>query len=225
MRWIERFDLFLFDLDGLLVNTERLHFEAYRTLCSQYGYDIPWNFAQYLGVAHSSAEGLRQALHPHLEARGGEWKTIYSEKKRIYLESLNKGKLSLMPGVEPLLKELASAGLKRCVATHSTREQVEVIKHWLPVLKTIPLWITREDYEAPKPAPDAYLKAIELLADPGDRIIGFEDSFRGLQALQGTSAHPVLICDPKHPQMKEVSLSGISHYPSFELIPSGFKLK
>ncbi len=32
------------------------------------------------------------------------------------------------------------------------------------------------------PAPDAYLKALELLADPGDRIIGFEDSLRGVQS-------------------------------------------
>lgn len=224
MRWIEKFDLFLFDLDGLLVNTEMLHFEAYRSLCSFYGYTLPWNFAQYLEVAHGSSDGLRQALHPHLELRGGEWSSIYAMKKKIYQESLNKGKLSLMPGVEALLTELTGARAKRCVATHSTKEQVETIKQYLPILKTIPVWITREDYEEPKPAPDAYLKAIELLADPGDRIVGFEDSFRGFKALQATAALPVLICDPKHPQLKNDALAGAIHYASFEKIPSNFKV-
>ncbi len=223
MRWIEKFDLFLFDLDGLLVNTEMLHYEAYRSLCSHYGYQLPWNFSEYLEVAHASSEGLREALYPHLASQGGEWSSIYAMKKKIYQESLNKGKLSLMPGVEALLQELAGARLKRCVATHSTKEQVETIKHHLPILKTIPVWITREDYESPKPAPDAYLKAIELLADPGDRIVGFEDSFRGLQALRATLALPVLICDPKHRQLKSEELVGTVHYPSFEKIPSNFK--
>jgi len=222
MRWIERFDLFLFDLDGLLVNTEKLHFDAYQSLCNQYGYKIPWNFTQYLGVAHASAEGLQEALYPHLK-HGGEWSKLYGEKKRFYQEALNGGKLSLMPGVEALLNALSDARVKRCVATHSTREQIETIKHWLPILKTIPVWITREDYDEPKPAPDAYLKAIELLADPGDRIVGFEDSFRGFKALQGTHALPVLICDPKHPQMKNEELSNVRCFSSFEQIPANFK--
>lgn len=220
MRWIERFDLFLFDLDGLLVNTEMLHYEAYQSLCSQNGSQIPWNFTEYLGVAHASSEGLRETLHPLL---GGEWNSHYAMKKKIYQESLKKGNLLLMPGVEALLGELSRMRVKRCVATHSTKEQVEAIKHFLPILKTIPVWITRDDYENPKPAPDAYLKAIELLADPGDRIVGFEDSFRGLKALQGTSALPVLICDPKHPQLKSEGLVGAVHYPSFEMIPNTFK--
>jgi len=223
MRWIEKFDLFLFDLDGLLVNTEKLHYEAYQSLCSYYGYTLPWNFSQYLEVAHGSSEGLREALHPHLELRGGEWSSIYETKKRLYQEALNKGKLSLMPGVEALLNELTDAKVKRCVATNSTKEQVAMIKQHLPLLKSIPVWITREDYEEPKPAPDAYFKAIEALADPGDQMIGFEDSYRGFQALQATPAVPVLICDAKHPQLKKGELSTVIHYPSFENIPSNFK--
>ncbi len=81
-----------------------------------------------------------------------------------------------MPGVEELLKELIELKSKRAVVTNSTKEQIETIKELLPLLKSIPLWITREDYENPKPAPDGYLKAMEVLADSGDRVIGFEDS-------------------------------------------------
>ncbi len=224
MRWIGRFDLFLFDLDGLLVNTEKLHFEAYQHVCEEAGYKIPWSFMEYLGVAHGSAEGLQNALGPHMKERGVAWDNLYEEKKRVYIKKLNAGSLELMPGVESLLQEVAGARIKRCVATHSSREQVEAIKHFLPALKTIPVWITREDYESPKPAPDAYFKAIELLADPGDQIIGFEDSYRGLCALQKTPATAVLICDATHPQMGQYDLQGVTHYPSIEKIPTSFKI-
>ena len=221
MHWIERFDLFLFDLDGLLVDTERLHFEAYQTLCNRYDYEIPWDFMEYLGVAHASSNGLQEALEPHFGGRS--WDELYVEKKKIYIETLNRGELKLMAGVEALLKELAQSRTKRCVVTHSSKEQVSAIKHFLPILKTIPVWITREDYEEPKPAADGYLKALELLLDPGDNVIGFEDSLRGFTALQQTLALPVLICDRKHPQMQAKELQEVIHFSSFSQIPPRFQ--
>lgn len=219
MSWIDRFDLFLFDLDGLLVDTEKLHFESYQILCSRYGKELPWSFAEYIGVAHGSASGLQTQIHPLLSSHEESWETLYTEKKRIYLELLNKGSLQLMPGVEKLLEELSFSRVKRCVVTHSAKEQVERIKTILPALGSIPVWITREDYEDPKPAPDGYLRAIELLADPGDRIVGFEDSLRGFQSLKSANALPVLICDGAHPQLKQDELRGEIHYPSFSAIP------
>jgi len=221
MHWIERFDLFLFDFDGLLVDTERLHFQAYQTLCLRHGYELAWGFDEYIGVAHTSATALRQALQHHLQDI--PWEDLYQEKKEIYLDLLKQGHITLMPGVEILLKKLASRKIKRCVVTHSPKDQVDRIKSQFQILNTIPLWITREDYQNPKPAPDGYLKAIELLADPEDRIIGFEDSLRGLQALQKTRAHPVLICDSYHFQLQGDSL-GVTHYSSLTKIPGSFIL-
>lgn len=222
MRWIERFDLFLLDFDGLLVDTERLHYEAYKELCRQYDYELPWEFHEYLGIAHSSAEGLRQSLHPHLIHKEKNWNILYSQKVKIYLNLLQSGNLQLMSGVETLLQELSMSRIKRCVVTNSSKQQVEIIKESLPILKTIPAWITREDYQDPKPAPDAYIKAIELLGDSEDKIIGFEDSVRGIQALKGTRVLPILICHPSHPQLEDPSLRGIDYFHSFESIPRSF---
>jgi beta-phosphoglucomutase-like phosphatase (HAD superfamily) len=86
-------------------------------------------------------------------------------------------------------------------------------------LESIPVWITREQYTHPKPAPDAYLKAVELLADPGDRIIGFEDTMKGVKALQAAGVQPVLICDKEHPQLEQENvLQGVSHFETFSLV-------
>ncbi len=223
MRWIEHFDLFLLDLDGLLVDTERLHFQAYQAVCRDYGVALDWDLGKYLQIAHSSAEGLKDALMDLLQEKEANWDVLYAEKKKVLQNLLTPQNVALMPGVEALLKELSITRTKRCVATNSSKEQVVRIKQVLPILESVPMWITREDYEDPKPAPDAYLKAMGLLFDPGDRVIGFEDSLRGFNALKSAGAMPVLICDPKHPQMRGVSLSEVKHYSSFSAIPKTFR--
>lgn len=221
-RWIEQFDLFLLDFDGLLVDTERLHYAAYQTLCKNRGFALPWNFERYCGIAHHDGK-IAPALYaelPELYAKEPNWNVLYAEKKQAYMELLRAGKITLLPGVEELLKALSIRKTKRCVVTNSWEEHVKLIRGALPILNTIPVWITREQYERSKPAPDGYFKAIELLADSSDRIVGFEDTLRGIQALKETRARPILICSNEHPQLKESALSGISRFSSLVDIPA-----
>lgn len=226
MKWLQQFDLVLLDFDGLLVDTEALHFEAYRQMCAEQGFALGWNFTKYCSIAHGSSEGLRNEIYadfPALFEKEPRWEILYARKRQLYLDLLEGKKLALLPGVEKFLKELSTRGIKRCVATNSRRDQIERIKLALPILNTIPVWITREQYEEPKPAPDAYLKALEILADRGDRVVGFEDTLRGVQALQGASVLPVLICPGDHPQLKDGSLKGVNRFTTLSDIPPTHK--
>ncbi len=199
MDWIKRFQLFLFDFDGLLVNTEHLHYQAYVNCLIQRGHTLAWKEAV-----------CREA--PPFEAI---WKTVYQEKKEAYLELLGTGKVELMPGVEKVLRALEEEKIRRCVVTHSLLEHVKLIRARIPVLETLSHWITRADYEKPKPSPECYLKAIQMYGKKGDRIIGFEDSVRGLEALRGTPALPVLICPSHHPLLEMAMEGGGLHCESF----------
>ncbi|MBF8263448.1 MAG: HAD-superfamily hydrolase [Parachlamydiales bacterium] len=224
MKWIRQFQLFLFDFDGLLVNTEHLHFQAYINTLAQRGYVLDWSFAQFCEVAQLNATALREALciaFPDLET---DWSAVYEEKKKAYFNMILSGKVEMMPGAEQLLKELATAGIRRCVVTNASLEQTHVIASQRLILKTIPHWITREDYSRPKPDPECYLQAIALCTQPGDRIIGFEDSLRGLQALGQTSARPVLICPSHHPLLELAVQGGVMHFESLESIPDNFRM-
>lgn len=202
----ENFDLFLFDFDGLLVDTEQLHFEAYQEMCRRRGYELNWDINQFFKSAHLSATGIRtdlQTLFPALFESEPRWEVLYGEKKKIYEDSLKEGKLSLLPGVESLLQRLQRLGKKRCVVTNSARVQIDEIKAQISILQTIPYWFTREDYQRPKPAPDGYLRALKELKEPGDRVVGFEDSLRGYQSLKGAGVEvAVLICPSTHPQLQ-----------------------
>jgi HAD superfamily hydrolase (TIGR01509 family) len=219
MDWIQKFDLFLFDFDGLLVNTEELHSAAYREMCRRRGYRLDWSLSEFFEAAHFDATGLREGIYrqfPALLEQEPRWEVLYAEKKKCYQELLEKGDLSLMPGVKEVLIALEHAGKRRCVVTNSTKAQVDLIKEKLPLLKTIPIWFTRENYQEPKPHPECYLTALRQLGQPGDRVIGFEDSTRGLKSLQDAGVRTaLLICPPDHPQME--NFKG-AHFPSFSSI-------
>lgn len=218
MDWIHDFQLFLFDFDGLLVDTEHIHYQAYVNVLAQRGHSLSLSFANFCELAHLNATAWKEALYasvPHLEPN---WSLVYHEKKEEYLHLLGVGKIELMPGAEKLLRALSDANIERCVVTNSIFEHTKLISSRIPALKTIPHWITRESYEKPKPDPECYLKAIELYGKKGDRIIGFEDSIRGYRALSETIAFPVLICPSHHPLL-EIALErkGV-HFESFEKI-------
>jgi beta-phosphoglucomutase len=196
MNWIYHYQLFLFDFDGILVNTEHLHYKAYLKMCADRGFRLNWDEKTYMRYAMYTAEGIKEGIHqelPALEKQEPCWDVLYQEKKAAYLDLLVTEGVSLMPGVEELLIALKHANIKRCVVTHSTIEHIASIRKQQPILDSIPVWITREDYKEPKPSSECYIKAISMLSSPGERMIGFEDSPRGLTSLLGTSAQGVWV--------------------------------
>lgn len=220
MQWIDRFDLFLFDFDGLLVDTESLHYQAYVNMCAKNGEILDWDFSTFLSIAHKNGNALKEAIYgtfPDLQQK--DWKDLYEEKKQYYMELLQHGKVELMPGVYSLLEELEKKNKKRCVVTNSTLPQTNGMKVQHKILRTIPHWITREDYIEPKPHPECYLRAIDLYGEKGDRIIGFEDSLRGIKALLKTPAKPVLVCPPHYPLLETSLDAMVQYFPALDEIP------
>lgn len=216
MSWILEYSPIFFDFDGLLVNTEHLHYQAYQRMMEGNGAGFPWDFPTFASVAHKNSHGLRELITSHTPSlvQTKSWDTLYDEKKGEYAKLLEMGDLDLMPGAQAILETVQMAEIPHAVVTNSTHAQTEKIRQKIPVLNKIPHWITREDYENSKPAPDAYLKAIEVLGK-SEKMLGFEDALRGIRALEGASITPVLICPPDHPQMAEISKNSMHYYPSF----------
>lgn len=216
----QEYQLYLFDFDGLLVDTEQLHYAAYMEMSRRNGCPLDWDFSRFCQEAHSRAMGFFDGLvreYPNVFEKGPSKVELYEEKKRIYVELLKNFPLQLMDGVESFIHALDAHQIKRAVVTNSPKAQIEIIKKALPVLQKIPVWITREDYKEAKPSPEGYLKAISLLAKPGDKIIGFEDTLKGLQALLAADVDSVLICPKDHKHVEEGKRLGAHHYESLLL--------
>ncbi len=226
MNWIQDFQLFLFDFDGILVNTEHLHYQAYQKMCLDRGVELPWDFPRYCQAAHFEATGLRDQIYaelPKLKKQEPDWSVLYKGKKTAYASLINEGSVSLMPGVEELLTTLAELGKKRCVVTHSPEEHISILRSQHPILDSIPHWFTREHYSKPKPDPQCYLMAIEKLSKKGDTIIGFEDTPRGLCALQKVPAHAVFLTGIRYPNMDFLGKSTHSFSNFLEITSTGLQ--
>lgn len=215
---MQHYQVFLFDFDGLLVDTEPVHFLSYIEMCRRNGWDLDWSFERFCKEAHEKAGGIWEGLSklfPTFPVGDRERiEALYREKKEIYVALLEQGGLRLMPGVEELILALQSWGGKCAVVTNSPKDHIEKIKEVFPILREIPLWITREDYSEPKPSPEGYLKAVSLLSVPGDRIVGFEDTLKGAQALFAAGVDTVLVCPEQAPHVKQIVALGGSHVSS-----------
>lgn len=219
MQLTKRYQLILFDFDGLLVNTEDIHYQSYLDMCAKRGFELKLTFHEFCQIAHYRSEGLKDEIYrklPQLQKQEPDWNVLYQEKKFAFLELVDAGKVELMKGAEKLLEKLDRDGVKRCVVTHSSKTLVDSIRKRHPILNTIPYWITREDYERPKPEPECYIKAIQRYAKEDENVLGLEDTPRGLTALMKTKAKPVIVAQFDYPELPSFIEKGVTKLRSLD---------
>ena len=188
------FNLYLFDFDGVLVNTESLHFQAYRQACE--AYDVPFDYDLHTYITLTTYDQNRlkkQLLHQPILNRIG-WETFYQKKTECYTMIVEQQQVEWIPGAQAFLQHLADANKTTVIVTNSKHHQVEHIAQQHPLLRKSH-WLTREKYQHPKPDPECYHTAIKLWGKAHERMIGFEDSFKGMQALLNTQAYTVFVSE------------------------------
>lgn len=223
--FFDTYSTILFDFDGLLVNTEQLHFQAYKRLIEEHGYALSIDFIAFAAMAHTSSSALKEyLLKTFPDLQNIPWDILYAEKQAIFLSLLTRDNLEFMPGADAIIEYMRDAGKTLCVVTNSGSKLTDKIRSHLPLLNEIPHWITRECYTKPKPDPDGYNAALSTLDVPSNEAIGFEDSLRGVRSLISAHVKPVLICDPSHPQMEDPLAQQVTKYETFiellELLPA-----
>ncbi|MCU6501564.1 HAD family phosphatase [Rugamonas sp. A1-17] len=167
----------LWDNDGVLVDTERLFYEANRDLFRPLGLELSeqhffdWYLADNCGAWH--------LLEPRLSvAEIDAWR---DERNRQYAATLAAETIPAIDGVGEVLASL-SPRLRMGVVTSSNRDHFEIIHDRLDLLPHFEFVLTFETYARSKPAPDPYLLGLERLGVRADECLVVEDSPRGLQA-------------------------------------------
>lgn len=211
--------LVLLDFDGLLVDTEKLHYLGYKEALAKRGLFLDIDFITYSGLAHdASGTALKDFVYKLYPSLQEPWEDIRKDKIALY-SSYIEAHVDLMPFVPEFLHSLEKKQIPTCVVTNSPKKNIDLIKKHQPLLNTIPIWLTREDYKRPKPYPDGYLKALSLFPHihPKDAT-GLEDTLRGVEALKLAHIHPILICASAHPQLKDAK--NVQHFTSLEFLIS-----
>ncbi len=163
-------DVFLLlDLDGTLIDTEGLHFHAYKGAFAKWGYTFDEDDFQRL---------IHEGKYPYCQHLAD-----VRDCKNKNLRSFN-GRISWISGADEFLEKLLSAGVNFAIVTNTGKENVEYFKQKLPLLGRVKHWITREDTVLGKPHSQPYEEAKSRFWKEGQTIIGFENTLAGLRALE-----------------------------------------
>jgi len=169
---------YLFDMDGTLVNSEKLKGLALSKTCNLFGGLASVNV--YKAVMGENWEKVRN--HFFAEARiNPDTESFEREFKHIYLSLLNL-ELEPSPHIVQLLSELKKQGKKLGLVSSASGWMVEEVLDRVQLKGFFDIVITREQVINHKPDPEAYAVAIRQLRLPGSEVLVFEDSWAGVTA-------------------------------------------
>ena len=183
----------IYDMDGLLLDTEIFYTEVTQHIAGRYGKTFDWSVkSKMIGrPALDSARILVQALDLPIIAE-----QYLEERERLLIERFPQSQAK--PGAKRLVQHLASHGVPQAVATSSKRAffELKTQNHaWFDVFDCV---ITTDNpaVKQGKPAPDIFLVAAEHLQIDPTACLVFEDAPTGMQAALAAQMAVVVVPDP-----------------------------
>ena len=168
----------IFDMDGVLADTEPLHGECFIRAFA--GFGIETTLEQYRQAVTLGGSTVRDYFLT-LGGDPSDWDRVKAIKDASLLEVIDQ-KQALLPGVMRLLNLLRSAGIPTAIATSARRISLDIVIDCLGLRPYFDVTVTKDEAEAEKPDPGLYLMAAERLGlDPND-CVAIEDSPRGVVA-------------------------------------------
>jgi beta-phosphoglucomutase len=187
-------DAILFDFDGVLADTEPIHFQCWAEVLRPLGIQLDWpTFARYcVGIPDPQVvEFLCRRNSPPVDVAVA-W--AQAGRKRELFRARMLEAPPLTPAVISLVRSLAGAGYRLAVVTASARGEIEPVLERAGIRPCFGAVVCREDVEREKPAPDPYLKAAALLG--ASRPLVVEDSDAGAASGQAAGFEVLRVASP-----------------------------
>ena len=185
----------LFDMDGLLLDTEAIYIEAMQAAAQELGREMSLEFCHsMIGVPSHECNLMIEAYYGE-----GFSLTEFREHFSVHRRRLMEGGIPVKPGVVELLDFLAGHGLPLAVATSAGRATAQHQLGHAGLLGRFTALATRDDVERAKPHPDVYLESARRLGVAPERCLAFEDSNIGLEAAHAAGAMAFMVPDLLQP--------------------------
>jgi len=173
-----RFDAVIFDMDGVLVDSEPLHFETTARLLADFGVRFTaQENDQFVGWTDGAMFNVLVDRH-HLAVSPDD---LAAQRVALMRERISQG-VPRMPGVPDVLRRVAADGYRLAIASSATPALIRDVVHALAVESLFATLVSSEEVARGKPAPDVFLEAANRLAVPAARCVVVEDSRNGLLA-------------------------------------------
>lgn len=178
----------LWDNDGVLVDTERLYFQATQKALARTGVELTLEL--YKEVSLRQGQSLFY-LAAEIGWTAEQVAALRLERDEIYTGLLRAGPV-LFPGVLETLRELHGK-YRMAIVTSSRRVHFDVMHEKTEISEFFEFVLAREDYEKSKPNPEPYLTALRRLGIAAERCVAIEDTERGLTAARAAGLRCIVI--------------------------------
>jgi len=193
----------VFDMDGLMTDTEKLYLRYWKEAAADFGYDMQ---NEHVYAIRSLA---RKYSIPKLKSFFGEdfpTEEVRARRTELINAHIEKYGIDVKKGLFELLDFLSSKGIKLAVATATPRERALHCLEKIDALRYFDAVICGDMIESGKPDPDIYLTAARELGLPPEQCAAFEDSPNGIKAAHSAGCHAIMIPDMTQPDEEIIPL-------------------
>jgi beta-phosphoglucomutase len=212
-----RIEAFIFDLDGVIVNTAVHHFHSWRLLSAELGFEIPDKLNEKL-KGLSRMEALEEVLaFAPAGIELGDYAQLADKKNNMYrtaIQDLDSDEI--LPGFMDFMREAKSRGFR--VAVGSGSKNATIILQRLGIYDAFDAICDGNDISRSKPDPEVFLCVCRKLGVPPTATVIFEDAMVGIEAAQRMGAMVVGVGDADELSTADVLISGFSGLQMEELI-------
>ncbi|BDR60385.1 HAD family hydrolase [Lactobacillus xylocopicola] len=198
----------LFDMDGLLVNSERLYWKANIQAAKEANLGLSDDV--YLSLVGSTNADMTAFYHRYF-ADDEQRDRFIKRTDELAWQWTDEGELKLQAGVQAALDTFAQLGLPMAIVSSNTEAVVEHNLWVTGIRNYFQFHLNSADVKKhqikPKPAPDIYLLALAKLGLPAANVLAFEDSSTGLQAAVNAGVECVMIPDLLPASKKDEALA------------------
>lgn len=199
----------IFDLDGVVVDTAKYHYLAWKQLAASLGFDFSLKDNERLkGVSRMTSLDILLEIGK-IELKEDEKLKLAESKNKEYLKFINKMKPDeILPGVKDFIENIKAKGIK--IALGSASKNARTILKKLEIEDLFEEIVDGNMVTKAKPDPQVFLIGAELLKTKPEECLVFEDAVAGLEAAHNAGMKCIGVGDPDTLNMADYNITGFS---------------
>lgn len=205
----------IFDMDGVLINTEPIHYKIWKQVFSERGLIIDYEI--YKNCLGSTYRFLMELIYNGYGRDFREDPTIIERFCEIKDQVIRTEGIPALPGVQETVRTLRQKGYKLAVASSSPQTYIDISIQNLGISSCFDLLFSTESVKNPKPAPDVFLAVAENLQMKPEECLVVEDSCNGTRAAKAAGMYCAGFANPDSGN-QDISAADKIFYPFSQLI-------
>lgn len=186
----------VFDMDGLMFDSERLVYETWQHMLDELGFEYSLDiFKNTIGLRADKTEQYYKKLY----GEAFDYKTLKNRSRQLFYDRIEREGVPIKEGLFEILEYSKLHNYKISLATSTSSQTALKVLKMAGVYKYFNAFVCGDDVKNGKPHPEVFLTAAERLGLPPQECVAFEDSINGIKSAYAAKMTTVMVPDYLQP--------------------------